>query len=127
VAVVALVLAGLALRAGLRLRRRRQLRLGGDAAGRRRHLALAKPAVALVALAVLGGPLSSWLLRGWTPFERLHGWVGLCAAGLFIAAGVVGRNVEYGRRQGLDVHGWLGLAAVAAGALAFATGFVLLP
>ena len=81
----------------------------------------------LVALAVVGGPLSSWLLRDWTPFERLHGWVGVTAALLFLAAGVAGRRLECGRSRAFDAHAWLGLAALAAGALTFATGFDLLP
>lgn len=127
IAGVALLLALLALRAGLGLRRRRRLGQGGDASSRRFHLKVARPAVALVALAVVGGPLSSWLLRDWTPFERLHGWVGITAAVLFLAAGAAGRRLERGRSRAFDAHGWLGLAALAAGALTFATGFVLLP
>lgn len=122
-----LLLALLALRAGIGLRRRRRLRQRGGADERRRHLRVAKPAVALVALALVGGPLSSWLLRDWTPFERLHGWLGLLAAGLFLASAALGHRIEEGKGRSFDAHGWLGLAAMAAGALVFATGFVLLP
>ncbi len=83
--------------------------------------------MALVAVALVGGPLSSIFLRDWTPFERLHGWVGLLAAGLFVATGLLGRRLETGRSRNLDGHALIALAAVAAGALALGTGFVLLP
>jgi len=126
-ALTGLLLAAAALLAGLELRRRRRLRLRRDPALRRRHLALARPAVIVLLVGLLGGPLSSWWLRGWTPFERLHGWVGLCAAALFAATGWLGLRLERGRGRPVEAHAALGTLAVLVGALALATGFVLLP
>jgi len=125
--VVCLLVAGLALRAGLRMRR---ARLGGVSLPRglrRRHMRLAKPAVLLILVGFLGGPLSSLLLRGWQPFDRLHGWLGLLSAALFFAAFLLGRRLERHQGRPIHAHGLLGALAMLVGALAFASGFVLLP
>jgi hypothetical protein len=116
-----------ALRLGLRLRRARLAGRRREPGLLRRHLRLAKPAVALVAIGFAGGPLSAVLLRGWTPFERLHGWLGLAALALFGAAAWLGLRLERGRDRRAALHGLLGLAAVLAGAIAALAGFVLLP
>jgi len=120
-------LAGLALRAGLSLRRARLGRAERDPRGRRRHLALAKPAVALALAGFVLGPLSAVWLRGWSAFASLHGALGSLAALLFVAAAVLGRRVETGRTSARGAHGWLGALAVLAAALAAVAGLVLLP
>ena len=125
--VTALLLAGLALRAGLAIRRARALGGRRPPELRPRHLRVAKPAVALVFVGFVGGPLSMALFRGQTPFETLHAWLGLAAATLFVATAVVGRSIETGVSRHFDVHAWLGLAAMLLGAVAAVAGFVILP
>jgi len=125
--VVALVLAALALRAGLALRRSRRGASPRPPALRRAHLRLAKPAVALALVGFAGGPLSAAFLRDWPPFGSLHAWLGLVAAGLFAGAGALGLRLEGGRSRSLDLHALLGGLALLAGALAAVAGFVLLP
>jgi Protein of unknown function (DUF4079) len=125
--VASLVLAALALRLGLRMRR---ARLGGAPRERgllRRHLRLARPAALLVAPGFAGGLASAVWLRGWTPFQRLHAWLALLALALFLAAALLGRRLERGRDRRVGLHGLLGLLAVLAGAVAAVAGFVLLP
>jgi hypothetical protein len=122
-----LVLAVLALRAGLALRRARHGRGARRPSARRAHLRLAKPAVAVLVVGLLAGPPSAVVLRGWDPLRTLHGWLGLLVAGLFAAAFVLGRWLEQGRSRSFDVHGWLGLLAVLGAALTAIAGFVLLP
>jgi hypothetical protein len=125
--VLGLGLAGLALRSGLELRRRRSRRQPGGLDLRSRHLRLAKPAIALIAVGSLGGPLSSWWLRGWTPFLTFHAWAGLAALGAFVAVAVLGRRLEEGRAAARPGHARLALLAALLAGLAAASGFVLLP
>jgi hypothetical protein len=125
--LVSLAVALLALRAGLEMRRRRH---AGERRGRAlvlRHLRYARPAVFMLAAGFVGGPLSAWLLRGWTPGGTLHAWLGLLAVSLFVAAGVLGQRIFRGRSRAVDAHGWLGLLAMLVAALASVAGFVLLP
>lgn len=125
--LAALGLAGFALRSGLALRRARRLRARRDPADRRRHLARAKPAVAMLAVGFAGGPLSMAWLRGRDPFGTAHAWIGVLALALFLAAALLGRRLEQGRSRALDAHALLaGLAMLVAAASAL-TGFVLLP
>lgn len=124
---VAIALCALALRAGLALRRARLGRGRRTSAGRRRHLRLAKPAVVLVCVGFVGGPLSAVWLRNWTPFGSFHAWLGLLAAGLFAAAALLGRRLETGRSRAFDLHALLGALGVLAAAVAAVAGFVLLP
>lgn len=134
--VATLALAALTLRAGLKLRVARHAR----AAGRRplpgarprgevlrAHLRLAKPAVVLLLIGFVAGPASAYWLRGWSPFEKLHSWLGLLAAALFVAAAVLGKRLQEGRGGRPDLHGLLGLLGVLAGAVAAMAGMVLLP
>jgi hypothetical protein len=123
----ALALAALALRSGLALRRarRRGVRLGP--AARRRHLALAKPAVAAVAIGFVGGPLSMAFLRGREPFATAHAWIGVLALALFAAAALLGHRLEHGRGRPQDAHAALATLAVLVAAASALTGFVLLP
>lgn len=125
--VASLVLAALALRAGLVLRRRRQARERRGRALLARHMRLARPAVAMIVAGFLGGALSAFALRGWTPLGTFHAWLGLLAAALFSAAAVIGHRLAGGRSRAVDLHGWLGLGAVLVSALASVAGFVLLP
>jgi hypothetical protein len=120
-------LALLTLRAGLILRRARLGRAPRDPSLRRRHLRLAKPAVALVLIGFLGGPISAVWLRGWEPFHSFHGVLGLAVASFFTAAWWMGRQLERGRASARNVHAWLGALAVLGAAVAAVAGFVLLP
>jgi len=125
--LIALALVFLTLRRGLDLRRRR---LRGERGRGRRvaaHVALARPAVVLVLIGLVTGPLSAVLLRDWAPLRTLHGWIGVLAAVLFATTGWLGRALHGGRSRSVDLHGWLGLVAVLAAALAGVAGFVLLP
>jgi hypothetical protein len=125
--VASLLLALAALRAGLALRRSRR-GLAPRAPGlRRRHLRLAKPAVWLIAIGFVGGPLSIWLFRGREPFGTVHAWLGLVAAGLFGIAAGLGRSLERGRGRSPDVHALVGTVALLVAAVAAVAGFVLLP
>ena len=129
-------LAAAALRLGLALRRDRRSRLHGLArapearprgALRRAHLRLAKPAVVLICLGFVGGPLSMWALRGRPPFGTVHALLGVTAALLFAATAVLGRRLELARGRPLEAHALAGLLALLAGAAAAVAGFVLLP
>lgn len=123
----ALALAALALRSGLALRSARRRGLRRDPAALRRHLALAKPAVAAVVIGFAGGPLSMALLRGREPFGTAHAWIGLLALALFAGAALLGRRLEHGRGRPLDAHAALATLAVLVAAASALTGFVLLP
>jgi len=125
--VASVVLAGLALRAGLVLRRARLGPGRRAAAARARHLRLAKTTVAVVLVGFVGGPLSMFFLRGRTPFVTVHALLGTLAAALFVAAGVLGHRMEEGRSRAVDVHGLLGVAAFLAATAAAIAGLVLLP
>ena len=116
-----------ALRAGLRLRRGRKAGARRPPELRRRHLRLARPAVAAVLVGFAAGPPSAVYLRGFEPFDTFHSFVGLLAAGLFAAAAVVGHRLSRGRSQARDAHALLGGFAVLLAALAAVAGFVLLP
>ena len=125
--LVSLALAVLTLRAGLALRRARRGRAPPEPGLRRRHLRLAKPAVAFVLAGFAGGPISAVLLRDWRAFGSFHGMLGLAVAALFLAAAVLGRRIERGRASAFEAHAWLGALAVLGAALAAVAGFVLLP
>jgi hypothetical protein len=128
--LVALSLSFFALRAGLSMRRRRLRGQPPERGLLASHLRLARPAVVLVLTGFVGGPLSAWWLRGWTPFENFHAWLGVLAAGLFGSAGWLGLRLQRGRlsrARGANLHGLLGTLAMLAGAVAAAAGMVLLP
>ena len=125
VAVLALVV--WTLRAGVEVRRARRRGHGAVSELRRAHLRLARPAVALVLLGFVGGPLSMWLLRDREPFGTLHAALGTIAAVLFVVTAVLGRRVEQGRLDAAALHGRLALAAAIAAGAAAVAGFVLLP
>jgi hypothetical protein len=125
--VVGITLAFVAMRAGLKLRRARTQGGRRTRTMRDAHLRLAKPAVIVVAVGFLGGIVSAYFLRGWTPFENFHGWLGLAVAGLFVAAAVVGHRIEEGKSRAFDAHALLGGLALLSAAVAAVAGFVLLP
>jgi hypothetical protein len=125
--VLGITLAFVAMRAGLKLRRARTQGGRRTRAMRDVHLRLAKPAVVVVAVGFLGGIVSAYFLRGWTPFENFHGWLGLAVAGLFVAAAVVGHRIEEGKSRAFDAHALLGGLALLSAAVAAVAGFVLLP
>ncbi|MEB2344663.1 MAG: DUF4079 family protein [Deltaproteobacteria bacterium] len=125
--LAALTLAALALRSGLALRRARRLRVRRRPEDLRRHLAVAKPALVMVAAGFAGGPLSMAWLRGREPFATAHAWIGVAALLLFVAAGILGRRLERGRGRPRDAHALLATLALLAAAGAALTGFVLLP
>jgi hypothetical protein len=109
------------------MRRSRRFRTRRPPGLREKHLAIAKPAVAAVALGFISGPISSLWLRDWEPLRTFHGWIGISAALLFIAAMLIGRRLEHGRSRAFDAHALLGLLAMLAALVAFVAGFVLLP
>lgn len=125
--LVSIALAVLTLRAGLALRRARLGRAPRSPELRRRHLRLAKPAVVLVLIGFVGGPVSAIWLRGWEPFTSFHGLLGLAVALLFAAAALLGRRLERGRSRAFEAHARLGALAVLGAAIAAVAGFVLLP
>lgn len=126
--VLSLALTAAALRAGLRLRsaRLRRVRRGAEAVPR--HVRRAKPAVAMLGLGFVAGPLSAVFLRGWEPFGTAHAWLGTLAVALFAATAALGLRLERrGTRPAVEAHAWLALGACLAAAAALGTGFVLLP
>jgi hypothetical protein len=125
--LTALALAALALRSGLAMRSRRLRGSPPRAADRRAHLRVAKPAVVLLLAGFPLGLVSAVFLRGYEPLGTLHAAVAVLATALFAAAGWLGRTLERGAHARRDLHAALAIAAVLAGAAAFATGFVLLP
>ena len=121
------MLAFLALRSGLALRRSRLRRAGRTPDMRPRHLRFAKLAVPLLLVGMVGG-LGSWVwLRGGEVLGTFHGFVGISVAGLFAAAAVLGHRIEEGRSRAFDVHALLGGLAFLLAALAAVAGLVLLP
>ena len=122
-----IALAALALRSGLARRSARRRGARRAPAALRRHLALAKPAVVLVAIGFVAGPASMLWLRGREPFGTAHAWIGVTALVLFGVAGLLGWRLERGRGRPLDAHAALGTLAVLVAAAAALTGFVLLP
>jgi protein-S-isoprenylcysteine O-methyltransferase Ste14 len=125
--IVAMVAAGVALRAGLSIRRARRFRQRRAAGLRKTHLRFAKPAVVALLIGFLGGPVSAVLLRNWEPIRSFHGSMGLLAAALFAAAACAGRRIERRRSSAFDAHALLGLVAMLAAVIAGVAGFVLLP
>ena len=122
-----LLLAGLALRSGLALRRTRAGRGRRTPAMRPAHLRFAKPAVAMLLVGFVAGPVSAVWLRGWDAFHTFHAFVGLAAASLFAAAAFLGHRIEAHGAKNFDTHALLAGLAVLLGALAAVAGFTLLP
>lgn len=125
--IVSLSIAALALRAGLRLRRNRVARVGRKEDLLRAHLRLAKPAVVMIGIGFLAGPLSALWLRDWTPFESLHAWLGSLAVILFATTAILGRRLERGHGRPVEAHAILAGLAVMAAAITAVAGFILLP
>jgi hypothetical protein len=125
--LASLALAALALRAGLALRRARRLGQRRSLEAYRRHLRLAKPALALLALGFAGGVVSSVWLRGWDAFETAHGLVALAALAALLATGALGHRLEHGHSRAVEWHARLAALSVLLAAAAIGTGFVLLP
>lgn len=127
VMALALGVAGLALRHGLKLRKARQGQAKRDAADRARHLLLGKIAVSLISVGIVGGPLTMQFVRGEPVFRSFHAWISTGVVILFIATAIVGRKLEHGERSVLELHAKLGILAVLAAAMAAVAGFILLP
>jgi hypothetical protein len=125
--VASIGLAALALRKGLGLRRARLRHLRREPAALRDHLALAKPAVAMLLVGFLAGPLSMLTLRGREPFGTAHAWIGATAIVLFVATAWMGRQLELRRSRSVDTHALLAALAMLLAAVAALTGLVLLP
>jgi hypothetical protein len=125
--VASLGVVALALRAGLRLRRARFGREPRTPDLLRAHLRFAKPAIALVFVGFLSGPISAAWLRDWTPFATFHAWLGFLAAALFLAVALLGWRLERRRGRPVDAHAALAGFAVLAAAVAVVAGLVLLP
>ena len=122
-----LALAGAALRAGLALRRARRLGQRRSAEAYRRHLRLAKPALAALAIGFCAGLASSVGLRGWSAFGTAHGAIASAALAAFLATGTLGWRLEHGRTRAVEWHARLAALSVLLAAAALGTGFVLLP
>jgi hypothetical protein len=116
-----------ALRRGLELRRQRRRGAKGRGAHIRKHVALARPALILLFVGLVTGPLSAVFLRDWSPLRTLHGWLGLAAAIAFAWTGWLGARLHDGRSRAVELHARLALAATLIAALAAVAGFVLLP
>jgi hypothetical protein len=132
--LVSLTLSLVALRTGLRLRRTRLRKQPAPRGTRATHIRVAKISVVMLLVGFVSGPLSSYLLRGWTPFETFHGLAGGVAGVLFVATALRGRALELGPARGgandpgtRDAHALFALAAVGMGAMAAFAGFVLTP
>jgi hypothetical protein len=125
--VASLGVVALALKAGLRLRRARFGREPRTADLLRTHLRLAKPAIVLICVGFLGGPISAFWLRDWRPFATFHAWLGILTAVLFTAVAILGRRLERRRGRPVDAHAILAGLAVLAAAVAVVAGLVLLP
>ncbi len=125
--IASIGLAALALRKGLGLRRARLRHLRREPAALRGHLALAKPAVAMLLIGFLAGPLSMATLRGREPFGTAHGWIGATAIVLFVATAWLGRRLELRRSRAVEAHALLAGLAILAAAVAALAGLVLLP
>ena len=125
--LLSLGLAGMALRAGLVLRRARRLGQRRSAEAYRRHLRLAKPALGLLLLGFAGGIASSVLLRGWDAFGTAHSAVASAALASFLVTGTLGWRLERGRSRAVEWHARLAALSVLLAAAALGTGFVLLP
>lgn len=125
--LASLALAAAALRAGLRLRRGRLAGARRPPELRRRHLRLARPAVAMLLVGFAAGPPSAVWLRGMQPFDTFHAYAGLLAAAFFAAAAWLGHRLAGGRTQARDAHALLGGIALLLAALAAVAGFALLP
>jgi len=124
--LASLVLMFLALRIGMTMRKRR---VAGERRGAlvKRHVRLAKPAVVMLMLGLVAGPVSALWLRDWTPLQTLHGWLGLTAASLFGTAAWIGSRILNAQSRAVEAHGWVALTAALTAALASVAGFVLLP
>ena len=115
------------LRLGLRLRRARLAGTRRDPEWRRRHLLLARPAVAAMLFGFTLGPISAVALRGFEPFDTFHGAVGVVVAALFAGAAWLGHQIAHGRSRARDLHALLGGLGALLAALAAVAGFILLP
>ncbi len=111
----------------MRLRRNRVARVGRKEDLLRAHLRLAKPAVVMIGIGFLAGPLSAVWLRDWTPFGSFHAWLGCLVAILFAATAMLGRRLERGRGRPVEAHAILAGLAVMAAAVTAVAGFILLP
>jgi len=125
--LASLLLVGVALRMGLRLRRARVAREPADRGTREAHLRFAKPAVLCLGVGLVSGPVSAVWLRGWEPLDSFHGIVGLVAGSLFAATAFHGLRLERGRRDARGAHAAFAALATLAAAVAAIAGFVLLP
>jgi hypothetical protein len=116
-----------ALRHGLRLRRARLAGARRDPELRRRHLLVARPAVAAILVGFTAGPISAVALRGFEPFDSFHAALGIAVAALLAATAWLGHRIAQGRSRARDLHALLGGLGVLLSALAAVAGFILLP
>lgn len=125
--LVSLAMGFLTLRAGLALRTARRTGVRKNAADYKRHLRFAKPTMGMLWVGFAAGLASAVFLRGWDAFGSLHGLTSTVVLVGFSATAVLGRQHETGARKDPEFHGILGLVSMLGAALAFGTGFVLLP
>ncbi|MDH3684601.1 MAG: DUF4079 family protein [Myxococcales bacterium] len=125
--LASLGLAGVAWRAGMHLRAVRRRRTRPRPGDRARHLRVAKPAVALIGIGFVAGPVSMVFLRGSAAFTTAHAAVAAVALMSFVATAVLGRRLERGTQSAREAHAIVGTLALLAAIAALGTGFVLLP
>jgi hypothetical protein len=122
-----LLLAALALRSGLAIRRARQMRRPPPPGARRRHLRLAQLAFVLLCIGFAAGIASAVWLRGFEPLRSFHGVLGTLAFSLFVLTWRAGERLEHGDQQVRERHARLALAAMFAAVLTALAGFAILP
>jgi len=118
-----------ALRHGIVLRRGPHIGLAP--ADRRRHRVLhlryGKLAVLCITVGALGGIATMAFELGKPVVSTVHGMSGVIAAGSFLAAGRLGRELERGAQHQRDIHAWTAFVAILIASGTVVAGFVLLP
>lgn len=122
-----LLLAALALRNGLAIRRARQTRRPPPRGARQRHLWLAQPAFWLLCIGFAAGIASAVWLRGFEPLRSFHGVIGTLTIALFVLAWRSGERLEHGDQAVRERHARFALAAMLMAVLTAIAGFVILP
>ena len=122
-----LLLAALALRNGLAIRRARQTRRPPPRGARQRHLRLAQPAFFLLCIGFAAGIASAVWLRGFAPLRSFHGVLGTIAIALFVLTWRAGERLEHGDLSVRERHARLALAAMLVAVLTAIAGFAILP
>ncbi len=127
VMALAIGVAGLALRYGLKIRKAHRGQAGRGAADRAQHLLFGKIAITLISVGMIGGPLTMRFVRNEKTFQSFHAWISILVVLLFLVTAIAGRKLEHGDRSVRELHAKLGVLAFLAAAVAAVAGFILLP